>query len=72
MPRYHFHFTWPDDAVRDTQGVELEGFGAAYRHACVPVSLVQRRIGGSKSARASGDDSNVILVPPSHMRRRAS
>ena len=24
MPRYYFHFKWPDDAVRDTQGVELE------------------------------------------------
>jgi hypothetical protein len=26
MPRYYFHFMWSDDAVRDTQGVELEGF----------------------------------------------
>ena len=34
MPRYYFHFIWPDDAVRDTKGVELEGFTAAYRHAC--------------------------------------
>jgi Domain of unknown function (DUF6894) len=33
MPRYFFHFVWPDDAVRDTKGVELEGLEAAYRHA---------------------------------------
>ena len=45
MPRYYFHFIWPDDAVRDTKGVELEGFTAAYRHAC---GLVQQvRIGFS-------------------------
>ena len=33
MPRYFFHFVWPNDAVRDTKGVELEGLEAAYRHA---------------------------------------
>ena len=33
MPRYYFHFMWPDDCVRDTKGVELEGFSAAHRHA---------------------------------------
>jgi hypothetical protein len=33
MPRYFFNFVWGDDAVRDTEGVELEGLGAAYLHA---------------------------------------
>jgi hypothetical protein len=33
MPRYFFHFVWPDDAVRDTKGVELDGLAAAYHHA---------------------------------------
>ena len=43
MPRYYFHFIWPDDAVRDTKGVELEGFTAAYRHACGLVQQVRIR-----------------------------
>ena len=43
MPRYYFHFMWPDDAVRDTQGVELEDFTAAYRHACGLVHQVRIR-----------------------------
>ena len=43
MPRYYFHFRWSDDAVRDTQGVELEGFTAAYRHACGLVHQVRIR-----------------------------
>jgi hypothetical protein len=43
MPRYYFHFIWPDDAVRDTKGVELEGFTAAYRHACALVHQVRIR-----------------------------
>ena len=43
MPRYYFHFKWPDDAVRDTQGVELEDFTAAYRHACGLVHQVRIR-----------------------------
>ena len=33
MPRYFFHFAWRHDAARDTEGVELEGLGAAYLHA---------------------------------------
>ncbi len=33
MPRYFFHFVWGNDAVRDTEGVELEGLGTAYWHA---------------------------------------
>jgi hypothetical protein len=41
MPRYFFHFVWPDDSVRDTKGLELEGFGAAYRHACKLVRQVR-------------------------------
>jgi len=39
MQRYYFHFLWPDDAVRDTEGVELEGFDAAYHYACRLVHL---------------------------------
>ena len=47
---------WLDDAVRDAEGVELEGFDAAYQYACRLVHLVRQRfpaagvrIGGSKS-----------------------
>jgi hypothetical protein len=43
MQRYYFHFRWPDDAVRDTEGVELEGFDAAYQHACWLVQQVRSR-----------------------------
>ena len=43
MPRYYFHFRWPDDAFKDTEGVELEGFPAAYRHACGLVHHVRVR-----------------------------
>ena len=43
MGRYYFHFRWPDDAVRDTEGVELEGFDAAYHHACGLVQQVRNR-----------------------------
>ena len=34
MPRYYFHFRWADDAVKDTEGVELAGFDTAYHYAC--------------------------------------
>ena len=43
MQRYYFHFLWPDDAVRDTEGVELEGFDAAYHYACGLVQQVRSR-----------------------------
>ena len=43
MPRYYFHFKWPDDAIRDTKGVDLEGFSAAYRYACGLVHQVRIR-----------------------------
>ena len=43
MPRYYFHFRWADDAVKDTEGVELEGFDAAYHYACGLVQQVRRR-----------------------------
>ena len=33
MPRYFFHFVWPDDACRDSQGVEFDGLVPAYWHA---------------------------------------
>jgi hypothetical protein len=43
MQRYYFHFRWPDDAVRDTEGVELEAFAAAYDYACGLVWQVRSR-----------------------------
>ena len=43
MQRYHFHFKWPDDAVFDEEGIELENFTAAYLHACELVHQVRRR-----------------------------
>ena len=46
MQRYYFHFLWPDDAVRDTEGVELEGFAAAYRYAWGLVQQVHSRFPG--------------------------
>ncbi len=44
MPRYYFHFLWRDDAVFDEEGLELEGYEAAYRHACRLVQQVRSRI----------------------------
>jgi hypothetical protein len=41
MPRYYFHFVWPHDAVRDTEGVELNSFSSAYGHACGLVHQVR-------------------------------
>ena len=43
MPRYYFSFRWPDDAVTDAKGVELESFADAYRHACGLVQQVRGR-----------------------------
>jgi hypothetical protein len=43
MPRYYFHFLWPDDAVFDKKGLELENYTAAYRHACAMVQQVRSR-----------------------------
>ena len=43
MQRYYFHFPWPDDAVRDTEGVELESFAAAYHYAWGLVQQVHSR-----------------------------
>jgi hypothetical protein len=43
MPRYFFHFQWSDDAVFDPEGIELENFSAAYRHACGLVQQVRTR-----------------------------
>jgi hypothetical protein len=33
MPRYFFHLVSPDRAVRDENGVELDGLSAAHWHA---------------------------------------
>jgi hypothetical protein len=41
MPRYFFHFVWADDGVKDEEGVELEGLGAAYWHALEMVHRVR-------------------------------
>ena len=43
MPRYFFHFVWAEDAVKDEQGVELEGLSAAYWHAIDMVHRVRVR-----------------------------
>jgi hypothetical protein len=44
MPRYYFNFRWPDDAVTDTEGVELESFGDAYATARADHSALSREI----------------------------
>jgi hypothetical protein len=41
--RYFFHFVWAEDAVKDEQGVELEGLRAAYWHAIDMVHRVRVR-----------------------------
>jgi Domain of unknown function (DUF6894) len=43
MPRYYFHLLWSDDEARDTQGLELDGFDAAYKYACGLVRQVRHR-----------------------------
>lgn len=43
MQRYYFHFLWPDDAVFDPEGIELENFAAAYLHACRLVRQILTR-----------------------------
>jgi hypothetical protein len=51
MPRYFFHFVWPDDAYRDSKGIEFDGLVPAYWHAigwcgaCVTTFLMQAMIG---------------------------
>jgi hypothetical protein len=68
MPRYYFHFMWPDDAVRDTKGVELECFTAAYRHACGLVNQVRIRFSNADEDWwiEVGDDQNgkpTVILP---------
>jgi len=60
MQRYYFHFLWPDDAVRDTEGVELEGFDAAYHYACRLVHLVRKRVP------AADEDWSKSMVAPAN------
>jgi hypothetical protein len=43
MPRYYFDFLWPDDAVFDEEGLELDGYEAAYHSACRLVHQVRCR-----------------------------
>ena len=67
MPRFYFHFTWCDDAVRDTEGVELEGFSAAYRHACALVHQVRARFSSGEEdwwievSEGIGEKTTIIL-----------
>jgi hypothetical protein len=47
MPRYYFHFLWPDDAVFDQEGLELDCYEAAYHRACRLVHQVRSRFPAS-------------------------
>ena len=48
MPRYYFHFLWPDDAVVDKEGLELENYTAAYSHACAMVQQIPKTLPSSR------------------------
>jgi hypothetical protein len=76
MPRYFFHFVWPDDAVRDTKGVELEGFSAAYSHACGLVHQVRVSFSDADEEWlieiSDGKGGEPTLVPPAMVPRLRS
>ena len=67
MQRYHFHFKWPDDAVFDEEGIELENFTAAYLHACELVHQVRRRFPAAGSdwwiEISTGLDTPTTILP---------
>ena len=67
MQRYYFHFRWPDDAATDTEGVELEGFDAAYDYACGLVRQVRSRFPAADEVwwiEISDGISKPTAVPP--------
>jgi len=77
MPRYYFHFLWSDDAVFDKEGVELEGYEAAYDHACGLVRQVRIRFPAAKEDwwieinAGSGTPATVLpaMVPGANVRK---
>ncbi|HEU0016860.1 MAG TPA: hypothetical protein VFQ31_00650 [Methyloceanibacter sp.] len=67
MQRYYFHFLWPDDAVRDTEGVELQGFDAAYHYACRLVHQVRSRFPAADEdwwIEVDDGSNKPVVVPP--------
>jgi Domain of unknown function (DUF6894) len=77
MPRYYFHFLSPDDAVLDKEGVELEGYEAAYDHACGLVHQVRIRFPASKEnwwieiGDGTGTPATILpaMIPGTNIRR---
>ena len=77
MPRYYFHFMWPDDAVFDKEGVELEGYEAAYDHACGLVHQIRIRFPAANDdwwievSTGSGTPATILpaMVHGTNMRR---
>jgi hypothetical protein len=69
VPRYYFNFRWPDDAVTDTEGVELESFADAYRHACGLVQQVRGRFSDADEdwwiEISDGPSGNPTVILPS-------
>jgi hypothetical protein len=67
MQRYYFHFFWPDDAVKDIEGVELQDFEAAYHYACRLVHQVRIRFPASAEGWwievDDGSTKSVIVLP---------
>lgn len=66
MQRYYFHFLWADDAVRDKEGVALQGFDAAYSYACRLVHRVRSHFPAAEEDWwiEVDDGSNPIVVLP--------
>ena len=77
MPRYYFHFRWPDDAVFDKEGVEFGGFEAAYDRACGLVHQVRARFPAANEdwwievSTGTGTPATVLpaMVPGTKIRR---
>ena len=69
MPRYYFNFRWPDDAVTDAEGVELESFADAYRRARVLVQQVRGRFSDADEdwwiEISDGPSGNPTVILPS-------
>ena len=67
MQRYYFHFLWPDDAVRDTEGVALHSSDAAYHYACRLVHRVRSHFPAAHEdwwiEVDNGSDNPIAILP---------
>jgi len=67
---------WPDDVVRDSEGAELDEFGAAYLHACGLINCVRARFSEANEQWwievADGTSGCSIIIAPAMVSRSGS